>query len=68
MVAFLDFPPKTYFLPMATELNDGRVVTFFELLIAKLRTAEGDCPIVYPDDSLDGFEVHSLACCWSRRV
>jgi hypothetical protein len=56
MIAFLDFPPKTYFLPMAAELNDGHVVTFFEPLIAKLRSAEGDRPIVYPDDSLDGFE------------
>jgi hypothetical protein len=33
MIAFVDVPPGTRFLPQAAELNDGRVVTFFSPLI-----------------------------------
>jgi hypothetical protein len=30
MLAFIDVPPKTMFLPQAAELDRGRVVTFFD--------------------------------------
>jgi hypothetical protein len=35
MIAFVDVPPGTRFLPQAAELNDGQVVTFFSPLIEK---------------------------------
>ena len=36
MIAFVDVPPGTRFLPQAAELNDGQVVMFFSPLIEKL--------------------------------
>jgi hypothetical protein len=37
MVAFVDVPLGTRFLPQAAELNDGRVVTFFSPLLGEAR-------------------------------
>jgi hypothetical protein len=51
MLTFLDFPPKTKFLPMAAELNDGRVVTLFHQLVEKLKKDGGTLPVRYPDDT-----------------
>lgn len=48
MVAFVDVPPGTRFLPQAAELNDGRVVTFFSPLIEKLQRDGGTLPGAYP--------------------
>jgi hypothetical protein len=50
MLTYLDFPPQTKFLPMAAELNDGRVVTFFGPLVEKLKKDGGTLPVRYPDD------------------
>lgn len=50
ILAFVDFPPRTKFLPMAAELNDGRVVTFFDQLVQKFKTYPGTLPVRYPDD------------------
>jgi len=36
MIAFVDVPPGTRFLPQAAELNDGQMVMFFSPLIEKL--------------------------------
>ena len=47
MLAFIDVPPGTIFLPQAAELNDGRVVTFFDPLIEKLQQ-EVTPPVPYP--------------------
>jgi hypothetical protein len=33
MIAFVDVPPGTRFLPQAAEQNDGQVVTVFSPLI-----------------------------------
>jgi hypothetical protein len=44
MIAFVDVPPGTRFLPQAAELNDGRVVTFFSPLIEKLKRDGGTLP------------------------
>ena len=48
MIAFVDVPPGTRFLPQAAELNDGRVVTFFSPLIEKLKRDGGTLPVAYP--------------------
>jgi hypothetical protein len=48
MIAFVDVPPGTRFLPQAAELNDGRVVTFFDPLIEKLKLDGGTLPVAYP--------------------
>ena len=48
MVAFVDVPPGTRFLPQGAELNDGRVVTFFSPLIEKLKRDGGTLPGAYP--------------------
>ena len=53
ILAFLDFPPVTAFLPMAAELNDGRVVTFFGPLVESLKHDGGMLPVRYPDDRSD---------------
>jgi hypothetical protein len=50
MIAFIDVPPGTRFLPQAAELNDGRVVTFFSPLIEKLQR-DGTLPVAYPDST-----------------
>jgi hypothetical protein len=49
MIAFVDVPPGTTFLPQAAELNDGRVVTFFDPLIEKLQLDGGALPVAYPE-------------------
>jgi hypothetical protein len=49
MIAFVDVPPGTRFLPQAAELNDGRVVTFFSPLIEKLKRDGGMLPVAYPE-------------------
>jgi len=48
MIAFIDVPPGTRFLPQAAELNDGRVVTFFSSLVGKLQRDGGTRPVAYP--------------------
>lgn len=48
MLAFIDVPPGTMFLPQAAELDDGRVVTFFNALTEKLQQEGGDRPAAYP--------------------
>jgi hypothetical protein len=48
MIAFVDAPPGTRFLPQAAELNDGRVVTFFRPLIERLKQDGGSLPVSYP--------------------
>lgn len=53
LLGFFDFPPKTKFMPMAAELNDGRVVTFFGPLVDKLKQDGGTLPVQYPDDPAD---------------
>jgi hypothetical protein len=52
MIAFIDACAGTQFLPLAAELNDGRVVTFFDPLIEKLQRDGGMLPVRYPDDVL----------------
>jgi len=49
MIAFIDIPPGTMLLPQATELDDGRVVTFFAPLIEKLQQDGGMLPPAYPE-------------------
>ena len=51
MLAFMDVPPGTMFLPQAAELNDGRVVTFFNPLAEKLQRHGGTLPVSYPDNT-----------------
>ena len=51
MIALVDIPAGTKFIPMAAELNDGRVVTFFGPLIDKLKRDGGKLPVRYPDDA-----------------
>ena len=51
MIAFVDVPPGTRFLPQAAELDDGRVVTFFSPLIEKLKRDGGTLPVGYPDST-----------------
>jgi hypothetical protein len=48
MIAFVDTPPGTKFLPQAAELNDGRVVTFFNPLVESLKVDGGMLPVGYP--------------------
>lgn len=50
MLAFIDFPPRTQFQPMAGELNDGQVRTFFDVLVDKFKSDGGTLPVRYPDD------------------
>jgi hypothetical protein len=49
MIAFVDVPPGTRFLPQAAELNDGQVVTFFSPLAEKLKPDDGTLPVAYPE-------------------
>ena len=51
MIAFVDIPPDTMFLPQAAELDDGRVVTFFDPLIEKLQQDGGTLPVTYPENT-----------------
>jgi hypothetical protein len=51
MIAFVDVPAGTRFLPQAAELNDGRVVTFFSPLIEKLKRDGGTLPVAYPEST-----------------
>lgn len=48
MLAFIDVPPETMFLPQAAELDGGRVVTFFSELAEKLREDRDTRPAAYP--------------------
>jgi hypothetical protein len=48
MIAFIDVPPGAMLLPQAAELNDGRVVTFFNPLVEKLQQEGDDLPPDYP--------------------
>jgi hypothetical protein len=51
MMAFVDAGPGTKFLPQAAELNDGRVVTFFDPLVEQLKRDGGTLPVGYPDNT-----------------
>lgn len=51
MLAVIDCPPKTKFMPMAAELNDGRVVTFFGSLVDRFKTDGGTLPVRYPEET-----------------
>jgi hypothetical protein len=51
MIAFVDAGPGTRFLPQAAELNDGRVVTFFDPLVEMLKRDGGTLPVGYPDST-----------------
>lgn len=51
MIAFIDVPPGTIFLPRAAELDDGRGVTFFGPLIEELRQEGGALPAAYPESA-----------------
>jgi hypothetical protein len=51
MIAFVDVPSATRFLPQAAELNDGRVVTFFSPLIEALKRDGGTLPVAYPEST-----------------
>jgi hypothetical protein len=46
----IDAGPESVFLPQAAELNDGRVVTFFDPLVEELKQHGGTLPVRYPDD------------------
>jgi len=52
MIAFVDVPPDSRFLPQAAELNDGLVVTFFSPLIGKLERDGGTLPDAYPQSTV----------------
>jgi hypothetical protein len=52
MIAFVDVPPGTRFLPQAAELNDGQVVTFFDPLIETLQHDGGTRPVAYPESTV----------------
>ena len=51
MIAFVDVLPGTRFCPQATELDDGRVVTFFSPPIEKLQQDGGTLPVAYPEST-----------------
>jgi hypothetical protein len=51
MIAFVDVPPDTMFLPQAAELDNGRVVTFFDPLVKKLQQDGDTSPVAYPDST-----------------
>ena len=51
MIAFVDIPPGTRFLPQAAELNDGQVVTFFSPMIEKLQRDGGIRPVACPEST-----------------
>jgi hypothetical protein len=48
MLAFIDVPPETMFLPQAAELDGGRVVKFFDALTEKLQPDPDSRPASYP--------------------
>jgi hypothetical protein len=52
MIAFVDAPAGTRFLPQAAELNDGHVVTFFSPLIEKLKRDCDRLPGAYPHSTV----------------
>jgi hypothetical protein len=54
MIAFVDVPPGTRFVPQAAELNDGQVVTFFSPLIEKLQRDGEIRPVAYPESMATG--------------
>lgn len=55
MLAVIDFSPRTKFIPMAAELDNGHVVLFFKELEKRFKEREGigqdgSSPPPYPDD------------------
>ena len=48
MLAFIDVPPGTMFLPQAAELDRGRVVTFFDALTERLQQERDNPRAAYP--------------------
>jgi hypothetical protein len=65
MIAFVDVPPGTRFLPQAAELNDGRVVTFFSPLIEKLKRDGGSLPVAYPESTTTDAGRHQRDAYWN---
>ena len=57
-LAFVDFPPRTKFIPMAAEVADGKVVTIFD----QLRVGEAGPPA--PPESTTSTPEHDAA--WSE--
>jgi len=51
MLGFIDVAPGSILLPQAAELDDGRVVTFFDRLVENLRHDASDEPEPYPDST-----------------
>jgi hypothetical protein len=64
MVAFIDVSPGAIFLPLAAELNDGRVVTFYEPLAEELKREDGDVPGAYPEELVPGSRERERARYW----
>lgn len=56
MIAFVDVAPGTKFVPLAAELDGGRVKTFFDPLAGTLQHPGGKPALRYPDEveSADG--------------
>jgi hypothetical protein len=65
MLAFVDAGPGTKFLPQAAELNDGRVVTFFDPLVEKLKHDGGTLPVGYPDSTSTDAGKHQRDVYWN---
>jgi hypothetical protein len=55
---FLDLPPSTTVIPTAAELNEGRVVTFYDKLVPALSHRSKTLPNDYPPDT--GMPEHEL--------
>jgi hypothetical protein len=53
------------FFPLAAELSEGRVVTFFDRLIEKLQRPGGMLPVRYPDDTSTPEGAHQHEEYWS---
>jgi len=64
MIAFIDACAGSRFLPQAAELNDGRVVTFFDPLIEELKREGGKLPVGYPDDTTTDEGRHQRDAYW----
>jgi hypothetical protein len=51
MLAFIDVPPGTMFLPQPAELGRGRVITFFDTLAERLQQGRDKPRVPYPANS-----------------
>jgi hypothetical protein len=64
MIAFVDIQPGAKFMPLAAELNDGKVVTFYEPLIEALNP-NGATPPVYPESRATEADKRQRDAYWS---